>query len=156
VVSFPQVSPSKPCMHLCYLPHVLHSPPVIILFYLIIRIIFVEEYRSQSSSLCSLLHSPVSSSLLGPDVFLEHLILQHPKPSHTDSVMMYTTHTHTWRYGTMLLWHVAVSTAAKRAHIVRSVCQREAVQSDGHSVKRKNLFLLHIIIVTCYWTVKGK
>jgi hypothetical protein len=30
---------------------------------LITRIIFVEEYRSFSSSLCSFLHSPVTSSL---------------------------------------------------------------------------------------------
>jgi hypothetical protein len=33
---------------------------------LITRIIFGDEYRSLSSSLCSLLHSPVASSLLGP------------------------------------------------------------------------------------------
>jgi hypothetical protein len=32
---------------------------------LIIRLIFDEEYRSLSSSLCSFLHSPVTSSLLG-------------------------------------------------------------------------------------------
>ena len=29
-----------------------------------------EEYRSLSSSLCSLLHSPVTSSLLGPNILL--------------------------------------------------------------------------------------
>jgi hypothetical protein len=29
-----------------------------------------EEYRSFSSSLCSLLHSPVTSSLLGPNILL--------------------------------------------------------------------------------------
>jgi hypothetical protein len=33
---------------------------------LITQIIFGDEYRSLSSSLCSLLHSPVTSSLLGP------------------------------------------------------------------------------------------
>jgi len=27
-----------------------------------------EEYKSFSSSLCSLLHSPVTSSLLGPNI----------------------------------------------------------------------------------------
>jgi hypothetical protein len=36
---------------------------------LITRMIFGEEYRSQSSSLCSVLHSPVTSSLLGPNIF---------------------------------------------------------------------------------------
>ena len=33
---------------------------------LIIRIIYGEQYRSQSSSLCRLLHSHVTSSFLGP------------------------------------------------------------------------------------------
>ena len=34
------------------------------------RTILGEEYRSLSSSLCSLLHSPVTSSLLGPNILL--------------------------------------------------------------------------------------
>jgi hypothetical protein len=38
---------------------------------LITRIIFGDEYRSLSSSLCSLLHSPVASSLLGKDCALQ-------------------------------------------------------------------------------------
>jgi hypothetical protein len=40
---------------------------------LITRIIFGDEYRSLSSSLCSLLHSPVTSSLLGPNILLSTL-----------------------------------------------------------------------------------
>jgi len=32
-----------------------------------------EEYRSLSSSLCSFLHSPVTSSLLGPNILLSTL-----------------------------------------------------------------------------------
>jgi hypothetical protein len=40
---------------------------------LITRIIFGDEYRSLSSSLCSLLHSPVVSSLLGPNILLSTL-----------------------------------------------------------------------------------
>jgi hypothetical protein len=40
---------------------------------LITRIIFGDEYRSLSSSLCSLLHSPVVSFLLGPNVLLSTL-----------------------------------------------------------------------------------
>ena len=38
------------------------------------QIIYYEEYRSKSSSLCSFLHSPVSLSLLGPNVFLNTLL----------------------------------------------------------------------------------
>ena len=33
------------------------------------RTILGEEYKSFSSSLCNLLHSPVTSSLLGPNIF---------------------------------------------------------------------------------------
>jgi len=36
--------------------------------YLIARITFGEEYRSLSSSVCSFQHSPVTSSLLGPNI----------------------------------------------------------------------------------------
>jgi hypothetical protein len=41
---------------------------------LITRIIFGDEYRSLSSSLCSLLHSPVTPSLLGPNIPLSTLL----------------------------------------------------------------------------------
>ena len=37
------------------------------------RLIFGEEYRSFSSSLCSFLHSPVTSSVLGPNILLSTL-----------------------------------------------------------------------------------
>jgi hypothetical protein len=40
---------------------------------LITRIIFGDEYRSLSSSLCSLLHSPAASSLLDPNILLSTL-----------------------------------------------------------------------------------
>ena len=36
----------------------------------IIRTILGEKYRSLISSLCSFLHSPVTSSILGPNIFL--------------------------------------------------------------------------------------
>jgi hypothetical protein len=40
---------------------------------LITRTILGEQYRSLSSSLCSFLHSPVTSSLLGPNILLSTL-----------------------------------------------------------------------------------
>ena len=43
-------------------------PSHLILLDFITRTILGEEYRPFSSSLCSLLHSPVTSSLLGPDI----------------------------------------------------------------------------------------
>ena len=64
VVSFPQVSPPKPYMHL--------SSPTghLILLSLITWIMFGEEYRSLSSSLYGILHFPITSSLLGPNILL--------------------------------------------------------------------------------------
>ena len=45
-------------------------PTHLILLGWIIRKIFNEEYRSSSSSLCSVLHSPVTLSLWDPNIFL--------------------------------------------------------------------------------------
>ena len=52
-------------------------PSHLSLFDLVTRIIFVEEFRSQSYSLCSLLHSPVTSSLSYPNILLSTLFLEH-------------------------------------------------------------------------------
>ena len=61
---FPSVHSTKPCLHL--------SSPHLIIHDFSTRITF-GEYRSLSSSLCSLLHSPVTSSLLGPNILLNSL-----------------------------------------------------------------------------------
>ena len=45
-------------------------PAHLILLDFITRNILYEEYKSLSSSLCNLLHSPVTSSLLGPNILL--------------------------------------------------------------------------------------
>jgi len=65
VVSFPPVSPPKLCIRLSC-PLILATCPAhLMLLDLIIRTILGEKYRSLSSSLCSFLHSPITSSLSG-------------------------------------------------------------------------------------------
>ena len=70
---FPSGFPLKPCMQLSSPPYVLHSLIHLILLDLITRIIFSEEYRSFSSSLCTFLHSRVTSSHFGPNILLSTL-----------------------------------------------------------------------------------
>ena len=73
-----QVFPPTPCMHLL-------SPTWAtwhanrILLYTITRTIFGEEYRSWRSSLSKMLHSPVTSSLLGPNIVLGTPFPIHPQ-----------------------------------------------------------------------------
>jgi hypothetical protein len=54
-------------------PHACYMPAHLILLDMITRMISGDEYKSWSSSLRSLLHSPVASSLLGPNILLSTL-----------------------------------------------------------------------------------
>ena len=68
MVSFTPVSPPRPYTPTSPHPYAPHAHPIFLHF--ITRTILGEEYKSFSSSLCSLLHSPVTSSLLGPNILL--------------------------------------------------------------------------------------
>ena len=65
-LQFPQQDPIHPLSS----PIRATCPTHLILLDFITRTILGEEYKSFSSSLCSLLHSPVTSSLLGPNILL--------------------------------------------------------------------------------------
>jgi len=57
---------TSPAHHTCYMLRPPHLD-------FITRMIFGEEYRSPSSSLCRFLHSPITSSLLCPNILLNIL-----------------------------------------------------------------------------------
>ena len=75
-------------------PICLTCPVHLILLDFITRTILVEEYRSLSSSLYSFLHSPVTSSLLGPK-FSSAPYSQTPSAYIPPSVWAPKFHTHT-------------------------------------------------------------
>ena len=81
--------------NLVYISALLHSatcPAHLLLLDLITRIMFGEEDRSLSTSLCSLLHSPVSSSLSGPHVLLSTLFSNTPSLRSSLSVSDHVSH----------------------------------------------------------------
>jgi hypothetical protein len=66
MVYFPLAFPSKPCMNSSS-PFALHAPPNLVLDLIILNI-FDEVYKLWSSSLCSFLQPPVTSTLFGPNI----------------------------------------------------------------------------------------
>ena len=70
---FPLGFPTKP-LHMPLLSPIRATCPThLFLINFITRNILGEEYKSLSSSLCTFLHSPVTSSLLGPNILLNTL-----------------------------------------------------------------------------------
>jgi hypothetical protein len=67
---FPSGFPTNTCIRLYSHLHALHAtcPAHLILLHFNTQTIFGEQYRSLSSTLCSFLHSPVTSSLSGPNI----------------------------------------------------------------------------------------
>jgi len=82
-----------------YAPHLFpiraSYPAHLILLDLITRKIRGEEYRPSSSSLCSFLHSPVTPSLLGPNILLSTLFSSTPSAYVSPSMWATKFHIHT-------------------------------------------------------------
>ena len=66
---FPSVFPHQNPVYVCLFP-IRATCPAHLILDLITRTILSEEYRSLSFSLCNFLHSPINSSLLGPNILL--------------------------------------------------------------------------------------
>ena len=74
MVPFPPVSPPKLCTRLIPPPYTFTCPPKTLhssRFYN--RNILDDEYRPLSDSLCSFRHSPITATLLGPNILLNTL-----------------------------------------------------------------------------------
>ena len=71
--------PHKSPVYVSPLPHTRYTPRPSLDF--ITRTVLGEQYRSLSSSLCSFLHSPVTSSLLGPNILHKYSIFKNPQPT---------------------------------------------------------------------------
>jgi len=70
---FPSCFPTKTLYVPVLAPMRAACPTNLIIFNFITQIMFSGDYRSLSSSLCSFLHSPVTSSLSGPNIPLSTL-----------------------------------------------------------------------------------
>ena len=80
--------PPKPCIRLSS-AYTCYMSPHLILFDVITRTILGEEYRSLSSSLCSFLHSPVTSPYLSPNILnflFSNILILHSSLNVSDQV----------------------------------------------------------------------
>jgi len=97
VVFFPSGFPTKILYTSLLSPIRVTRTAHLILFDLITRKILGDQYRSLSSSLLtrSFIHSPVTSSLLGPNILLSTLFSKHPQPTFLPQCTRTHTHIHT-------------------------------------------------------------
>jgi len=66
-----------------------------LILYLITQIVLGEQYRPLSYVLCRFVHSPVTSSLLGPNMYVSTLFSKHPHAYVSPSMWVNKFHIHT-------------------------------------------------------------
>ena len=91
---FPLGFPTKPLYAPLLSPVHATYPTHLINLDLINRLIFVDEDRSLSSSLCSVLHSPDISSVLGPNILLSSLFSTTVSLRSSHNVSDHVSHAH--------------------------------------------------------------
>jgi hypothetical protein len=79
----------------------------LILLDFVTRTIFIEEYRQLSSSLCSFLHSPVTSSLYDPNIILNTLFSNTLSPRSSLNVSDQVSHPYKTRGKIIVLFWVS-------------------------------------------------
>jgi hypothetical protein len=68
--SFLHAFPRKPCI---FLPPIRATHPIPYIFLFLMTRIISDEYKSWSCSLCDFIHPPITSSVIGPSIFLSTL-----------------------------------------------------------------------------------
>ena len=96
---FPHQNPvySSPLPHTPYMPRPSHLD-------FITLTILCEQYRTLSSTLCSFLHSPVTSSLLRPNILLSALVLNTLSLCSSLNVNDQVSHPYKTRYKIIILY----------------------------------------------------
>jgi len=109
-------------------------PAHLTLLDLIILIIFSEQFRAQSSSLCSLLQSLVTSALFGQNIFLSTLISKTLSPSSSLNVRDQVPHPHKTT-GKIIVLYILIFTFLNSEKLLPKVLQfavrLHSVATDG-------------------------